>query len=40
MPRFRNGRCNVNAGPASPQRAFVKFFASITPLTIRFHHHR
>ncbi|MGH3395701.1 MAG: hypothetical protein ACRDPO_13530 [Streptosporangiaceae bacterium] len=40
VPRFRSGRCNVKAGPVSPQGAFIRFFASITPLTIRFHHHR
>jgi hypothetical protein len=40
LPRYRNGRCNVNASPVSPQGAFIKFFASITPLTIHFHHHR
>ena len=40
VPRFPNGRCNVNASPVTPQGAFVKFFAAITPLTIQFHHHR
>ena len=40
VPRSPNGRCRVNANPVTSKGAFVKFFASITPLTIQFHHHR
>jgi hypothetical protein len=39
VPRSPSGRCKVNANPVTSQGAFVKFFASITPLTIQFHHH-
>jgi hypothetical protein len=39
VPRSRHGRCDVNAGPVTSQGAFIKFFASITPLTIQGHHH-
>ena len=39
VPRKRNGRCDVNAGPVTSRGAFIRFFAVVTPLTIRIHHH-